>query len=89
MLFSSQITELTVYQSISVDFLTLVTLLHLCEDESDTDRGFTPKYQYSGLVQFATEYSGSSRKDMFQAILQLSILQELILLQKTEVTLNP
>lgn len=71
MLLSSQMTELAVYQNISVDFL---TLLHLCGDESDSDPGFTPKCQYSGLVQFATEYSGSSRKDMFQAILQLSIL---------------
>lgn len=67
-------TEFSVYQNISVDFLTLVTFLHLCEDESDSDPGFTPKCQYSGLVQFATEYSGSSRKDMFPAILQLSIL---------------
>lgn len=51
MLLSSQMTELAVYQNISVDFL---TLLHLCGDESDTDPGFTPKCQYSGLVQFAT-----------------------------------
>lgn len=70
----SKMTELTVYQSILADFPTLVTLLHLCEKESGTDPGFSLQCQYSGLIQFATEYSGSARKDMFQAILWLSML---------------
>lgn len=34
-----QMTELTVYENISVDFLTLVSSRDLCEDESDTDLG--------------------------------------------------
>lgn len=81
--------ELHACQSILVDFPTQVTLLHLCEKESGTDPGFPLKCQYSGLVQFATEYSGSARKDMFQAILWLSILQNMPCCKKTKVTLNP
>lgn len=80
--FFSKMTELNVHLSILVDFPTLVTLLHLCEKGSGTDHGFPLKCHYSGLVQFARECSGSARKDMPQAILWLSMLEELALLQK-------